>query len=319
VSEAPHVEPMRIADRLERLRTLEPDRRSSAPPAPRSAKIELTSRCNYGCAFCPATLRDSPRHDMSWRLYTRIARELREAGVEQLGLFYIGESLLYPRLEESITYAKQDCRYPYVFLTTNGSLATAGRVHDLMRSGLDSLKFALNFADGRQIHRGAGVAPETLETIVRNVLAACDVRDEFEALTGKRCLVSASSLAYDAAQGARMDPLLARIAQRVDEHYWLPVYGRAADWASCTNGSGASSRISRKALPCWPLYTEAHVTADGRLSACPLDHGARFHMADLKSCSFSAAWHASAFRALREAHLQGEVAATPCADCVGYA
>jgi hypothetical protein len=313
--------PARITERIERLRALEGDLRSATPPIPRSAKIELTSRCNYECRFCSSHLRNGRRQDMPWPLYTRLTQHLREAGVEQLGLFYIGESLLYPRLEDAVRYAKQDCGYPYVFLTTNGSLANVDRVTALMRAGLDSLKFALNFADGEQAAYGAGMPSDMLRTVTENVMSACDARDGFEAETGKRCLVSASSLHYDDDQPRRMAPLLGPLSARLDQHYWLPVYGRAATWQPCirdTTHERPSTPI-RKEMPCWPLYTEAHITVDGRLSACSLDHAPRFHMADLNAVSFADAWHSPAFRSLREAHLSGDVSATPCAQCVGYA
>lgn len=313
--------PARVTDRIERLRKLEGDLRSPTPPAPRSAKIELTSRCNYECRFCASHLRNIRRHDMAWPLFVRLAHELRESGVEQLGLFYIGESLLYARLEDAVRYAKQDCGYPYVFLTTNGSLATADRIRGLMRAGLDSVKFALNFADGEQLAHGAGVPADMLDAVARNVMWACDARDEFEAQTGKRCLVSASSLRYDDAQPRRMAVLLNPLVARLDEHYWLPVYGRPAMWRPCNPDAtpALSSALSRKDVPCWPLYTEAHITADGWLSACGLDSSSRFHAADLNTCSFRQAWHAPALRTLRKAHLKGDLSATPCAHCVGYA
>lgn len=313
--------PARITDRIERLRRLEGELRSATPPMPRSAKIELTTRCNYACRYCAAYLRDGAPCDMPWPLYARIARELRESGVEQLGLFYIGESLLYPRLEEAVRYAKHTCGFPYVFLTTNGSLATAERVRGLMHAGLDSLKFALNFADDDQLEHGAGAPGATIAAVKRNVLDACDARDAMERDTGRRCTVSASSLAYGAAQPGRMAVLLAAVAPRLDQHYWLPVYGRPHAWQACAppaHAAGSEAPVM-KDTPCWPLFTEAHVTAEGKLCACSLDHSRRFHVADLNREAFRDAWHAPAFRALREAHLAGTLSGTPCAQCVGYA
>ncbi|HWI14584.1 MAG TPA: radical SAM/SPASM domain-containing protein [Burkholderiales bacterium] len=311
----------RITERIERLRTLDGALRSPVPPPPRSAKLELTSRCNYACRFCASHLRHGPQNDMPWPLYTRLARELREAGVDQLGLFYIGESLLYPRIEDAVRFAKRECGYPYVFLTTNGSLATAERVLGLMRAGLDSLKFAFNFADATQFARGAGMPPGTLEAVIRNVIDACDARDAIQAETGKRCLVSASSLSYDDRQPHRITQALEAVLPRLDQHYWLPMYGRASTWAECIPDSTmlATDATVRKDVPCWPLFTEAHVTAGGMLSACGLDHTPRFHTADLNACSFLDAWHGAAFASLRKAHLTGDVSGTACAQCVGYA
>lgn len=310
----------RITERIERLKQLDGAVRSPAPPLPRSAKIELTSRCNYACRFCASHLRSNARQDMPWLLYRRLARKLRSAGVEQLGLFYIGESLLYRRLGAAVRYAKHDCGYPYVFLTTNGALATAERVRELMLAGLDSLKFALNFADSGQLARGAGAASGDFDGLIRNVLDACRIRDEVQGQTGRRCAVSASSLLYDALQPQRMEKTLEQLKPHLDQHYWLPLYGRSQNWVSGVGAADASEPLAAtgKEVPCWPLFTEAHITADGRLAACGLDHSSRFHMGDLRTSSLRDAWHAPPFQALRAAHLGGDVSATACAQCVAY-
>ena len=50
-------------------------------PAPRSVKIEITANCNYRCTFCVKSLRADEGH-MDRVLYSRLIREMREAGVE---------------------------------------------------------------------------------------------------------------------------------------------------------------------------------------------------------------------------------------------
>ena len=79
-----------------------------------------------------------------------VLKEMREAGVEEIGLFYLGESFMVPWLPEAISYAKK-IGFPYVFLTTNGSLASENKVKECMASGLDSLKFSYNYSDGDQL------------------------------------------------------------------------------------------------------------------------------------------------------------------------
>jgi len=48
---------------------------------------------------------------------------------------------------------KQELKFPYVFLTTNGSLATHKWVEACFRAGLDSLKFSVNAADDAQFKK----------------------------------------------------------------------------------------------------------------------------------------------------------------------
>src|SRR5512140_2719848 len=112
----------------------------TAPPAPKSVKIELTSQCNWRCAFCAQPSREKKRGEMSWPLFTRLVGEMADAGVEELGFFFLGESFLCDWLPDAIGHAKAR-GIPYAFLTTNGSLATPERVKACMEEGLDSLKF----------------------------------------------------------------------------------------------------------------------------------------------------------------------------------
>src|SRR5512132_1816499 len=161
-------------------------------PAPRSVKIELTSNCNYRCGFCAHRLRMKQRDDMDPALYRRLVDEMLAAGVEELGLFFIGESFLCEWLPDAIRYAK-DKGMGYVFLTTNGSLATPEKVKECMEAGLDSLKFAMNYADSEQFVEIANVKPKYFRTAVENLIEARKVRDR----GGFKCKLYASSIQYD--------------------------------------------------------------------------------------------------------------------------
>jgi radical SAM protein with 4Fe4S-binding SPASM domain len=303
-----------ITQRLAAIHELPGSARSARPPTPRSAKLELTSRCDLGCFFCASHRRLRHHADMEWTLFTRLAGELREAGVEQLGLFYIGESFLCDWLPHAVRYAKHVCGYPYVFLTTNGLAASSERVAACMAAGLDSLKFALNWADARQFERLTGATAAAYETVLENVKAARSARDHVEHETGHRCSLYASSLSYDDAQPERMREMLQRIKACVDQHYWLPLFGH---WG--LPGPRLAGRpVPVKPLPCWALFTEAHITSDGKLSACSLDASQRFHMGDLTTTSFLEAWKSAAFQQLRTAHLAGNVKETPCQHCIAY-
>jgi len=312
-----------LTDRIGSIANLAPRQRSGTPPVPRSVKIELTARCDFHCYFCASHARPRAQSDMPWERFARYARELRELGVEQLGVFYLGESFVCDWLPEAIRYAKRECGYPYVFLTTNGRLATAARVRECLLAGLDSLKFAVNCCGLGQLHAVAGIEPDEFDVIVRNIQDARRVRDEFERETGRRCGLYASSLLYDEAQRSRMALALADILPYVDEHYWLPLYGYSGRAATAVVGRRAPSEPDRteglrKPLPCWPLFKEGHITWDGRLSACCLDHAQRFHMGNLDETPFLEAWHSPAFRELREAHLRKDVRGTACEQCIAY-
>ncbi len=300
-----------ITERVNRIRQLPAACAQTAPPAPKSVKIELTAHCDFQCFFCAAHTRPRHQSDMQRAFFERIVREMRELGVEQLGVFYLGESFLCDWLPDAIRYAKQACGYPHVFLTTNGRLATPDRMRECMLAGLDSLKFSLNFSSPRQFHAVTHLHANEYHTVVSNLKDACWIRDYVEFSTGHRCGIYASSLRYDGNQERRMRKVVEQILPFVDEHYYLPLYGYAGL-------PGGDAKALHKPLPCWSLFTEGHITSDGHLSACCFDHSERFNMGDLNRMSFLDAWHSRTFGQLRDAHLKRDVCATVCAQCISY-
>jgi len=313
----------KITERIDRITLLTPGYRSPTPPVPKSVKIELTARCDFQCFFCASAMRLRDKADIDPAFFRRILAAMRGLGVEEIGLFYLGESFLCPWLPEAIRYAKQECGYPYVFLTTNGRMATPERVRECMEAGLDSLKFSFNFSGPEQFKEVTGVRAADFWKLASNLKKAKEIRDEVERRTGHRCGLYASSIRYDDEQLERMEAAVRNILPYVDEHYWLPLYGQAgltsgAHGTVPTAGNQGRVGALRKPLPCWSLFTEGHITYDGRLSACCFDHDGRFNMGDLNALSFMEAWHSEPFQALRRANLAEDVRGTVCEKCIAY-
>ena len=314
-----------ITDRIDSITLIPPAYLQAAPPAPRSVKIEISPRCNYRCGFCALRTRESqPKWDMDFGLFKRVTREMREAGVEELGMFYLGESFMNPRLlVDCIHWAKQTLGFPYVFLTSNASMAFPEAVEECMKAGLDSLKWSINAADEEQFEEVMGVSGKLFYRALDNVKAAWSTRRN----GGYRTGLYASSIRYDGAQLEKMQALLAQhVLPFVDQHYWLPLYSMGAFAATReaelgyrpTAGNQGRLEALRAPLPCWSAFTEGHVTAEGKLSACCFDATANWTMGDLNKLSFMDAWHSQPFVALRAAHLKKDVRGTVCEQCIAY-
>ena len=76
----------KITERIDRITRLDEEQRSSAPPLPRSVKIELTARCDFQCFFCASALRLRDKADIDRAFFERSLREMRALGVEEIGL-----------------------------------------------------------------------------------------------------------------------------------------------------------------------------------------------------------------------------------------
>jgi MoaA/NifB/PqqE/SkfB family radical SAM enzyme len=307
---------MTITARIDAITGIPPSHRGVSIPAPRSVKIELTANCNYRCNFCVKSLRPD-NGEMDRTFYSRIIRELRDVGVEELGVFYIGESFTCKWLPDAIAEAKH-VGFPYVFLTTNGSIATPSIVERCMQAGLDSLKFSLNFVDEAQFEDVAQVKPSLYRKAIQNIKDARAIR----ALGNYPCRLYASSIAFDGEQGEKMRALVDEVRPFVDEHYWLPLYGMSGaakehGWKPQPGNPGRLDAM-REPLPCWSVFTEGHITARGGLSACCFGTGMEgdLLMGDLTKQPFMDAWNSPEFLRLRQAHLMRDVSGTGCAGCV---
>lgn len=308
---------MSITKRIDNVTEIQEEYLSVVLPAPKSVKIELTSRCNFACGFCAHRMR-TDKLNMEWDFYTRITQEMLDCGVEELGLFYIGESLLCEFLPEAIRYAKK-IGFPYVFLTTNGSLMNEVKANAIMEAGLDSLKFSYNNCDPIQFRYITGMAPSVFESIKQNIKNTFAIRSR----NGYKTKLYASSIMYDGAQQAKMVAAVHDILPYVDEHYWLPLYSFGAQATEKekelgykpTPGNQGRIGALRRPLPCWAVFKEGHICVDGKLSACCFDIGERWIMGDLKTTPFMQAWNSEKFRQLREAHLHQDVTGTACEAC----
>lgn len=312
---------MSITERIDNITGLKPEYSHANIPAPESVKIELTGKCNFACSFCARSMVLREQKDMDRELYSRLIREMHDAGVKELGMFYLGESFMVPWLYEAIAEAK-NVGFEYVFITTNGSLSSPEKVKACMEAGLDSLKFSFNYADAGQLEEIAGVKGAFFQRIVDNIYSARQVRDE-----GKYpCRISASYIEYDGEQAKKMTEAVDLIRGVVDEVYALPLYNQAnlvADeeakkgWAPTAGNRGRAANL-RDPLPCWAVFQEGHITWDGKLSACCFDHNDFLTMADLTHVSFLEGWNSAEFIQLRHAHLKKDVKGTACEGCVAY-
>tara|TARA_Y100000310_G_scaffold160700_1_gene160538 strand:- start:3062 stop:4009 length:948 start_codon:yes stop_codon:yes gene_type:complete len=311
----------KITDKIDAVTGIPDEYLKTELPAPISVKIELTARCNFKCQFCATGYKLREKGEMDERFYLRLLEDLKASGVKEVGMFFLGESMLLASLPTRIKQAK-NAGFEYVYLTTNGSLATPEKVRACMEAGLDSLKFSLNYADEDQFMEISQVKGSYFHLMNDNIKAAWDVRQA----GNYDCGLFASYIEYTGEQMEKMKPLLNELAPYFDEMYSLPLYSQA-DFTGASNadqgwdvraGNPGRAEAMRAPLPCWSLFTETRITHDGHVAACCFDHDGKFDMGDLNQMSFMEVWNNPVFQELRQAHLGKDVKGTVCEGCVAW-
>jgi MoaA/NifB/PqqE/SkfB family radical SAM enzyme len=139
-------------------------------------QIEVTSRCNARCIYCPRTVYRShwQNRDLPLKTFQRIIPALPKAALTYLQGW--GEPLLHPDFTAMVRMVK--AAGSTVGTTTNGILLNNGRVRDLIKAGLDILTFSLAGTSSTRNNAARPGAPfnRVLEQIdrVRRIKVECD-------------------------------------------------------------------------------------------------------------------------------------------------
>lgn len=331
-----------ITDRIDNVTAMGEEFFHPVCPPPPSIKTETSNACNYRCSFCALRTREKQTNNtMEWGWLQHVMDITRKAGVKEWGCFYLGEATMaMDTLVREIKYAKE-IGFPYVFLTTNGSLLDEIEIEELMEAGLDSLKFSINAKDHEQFEEIMGVKAKNFTRALENLRAAREIRDAGRYNTK----IYASYIRFDGAQAEDMQALLDEFVRPyADQVYALPLYSMGL-WAEQiqkatgfkpTHGNmgridDATGLPMRAGIPCWSVFKEAHVRIDPKnghpiLSACCFGADDRFDICDLAEYDdFMEAWNHPKLQEIRKAHIacveQGNtepLKGTMCEVCVAF-
>jgi MoaA/NifB/PqqE/SkfB family radical SAM enzyme len=145
---------------------------------PRTAyiQVEVTTRCNAACIYCPRTAYRDGWHDRSLSLaaFRRLLPALKKTRLVHLQGW--GEPFLHPDFFTLTALAKEaGCR---VSTTTNGMLLDGEKLHQVVESGLDLIAFSLAGLEERHDRARPG-------TSFRQVLAAIQALNRLKAREGR--------------------------------------------------------------------------------------------------------------------------------------
>lgn len=105
----------------------------------RIVEIEITTRCNLACSYCPNSKGEDPyKSDMTQEAFEHILYQLKEINFQGLLYYHFyGEPLLHKELEKFISLSKTILPQSKPAIFTNGTLLTKKKFYSLIESGVD--------------------------------------------------------------------------------------------------------------------------------------------------------------------------------------
>jgi len=299
---------------LKKSKRMDVDFTDPYPPFPREVFFDLNNTCNSRCFFCSNSKISKPAY-LNKALGFKLLRDFFECGTREVAFSATGEPFLRKDLAEFVHEAKS-IGYEYVFLNTNGILATPDRAQPVLEAGLDSIKFSVNAGMRQSYKKVHGV--DCFDRVIKNIQWFHEFRSKSRLAYRIYVSMVPTTLAQD-----EFSLLSSLLDGFVDE----------IDCRGCSNQGGnmlennqtekidkgnllGSLRHGHHSGKCPDVFSRCTVTAQGYLSACVVDYQNYLVVADLHEMPVKDAWHNDLFVALRRKHSEGDLRGIICHNCL---
>ena len=280
------------------------------PPFPRTNfLIETSNACNHACIFCAHQKMKRKVGKISPELVNSVLRQAYELGTREVGFYATGEPFLVKELPDYIRLAKE-IGYEYVYLTSNGALATPERIRAVIDAGLDSIKFSIN-APERKLYEFIH-GKDDFETVMEHLRYLNEYRQE----TGRSYKIFVTGI-------------LTRYVEPLKDTYYRVFHGLADEivFKYVYNQGGYMPEIDlllkcesdvetyrRCNLP----FDAISVTCEGYLSVENADFENMLIVADLNHVSLKDGWYGEKMKDLRRKFIEDRLEGTICYGCVHH-
>ena len=274
------------------------------PVPPLRLWVELSSRCNLRCPFCPnKDLPDAAKGDMAWPLFKKIIDEGRDFAFE-INLHHRGESLLHAEAGRFIRYASSQ-GVPSK-LHTNGTLLKGKMIEDILASGLQRLSVSFDGASAAEYEKKRVNA--SFEQVTENIRTFLEQRRQAGRKT-PRLAIEMMRTSPAAGLEKNQKEFLRRFKDLgLDEL----VLKQAHNWGGHLGGSEPLEVFSACTFP-WNALV---VFFDGTVAPCAQDFFAACRLGNVSENTLLNIWNGQPMQELRRAFAGGSISEyAACSGC----
>ncbi len=279
------------------------------PPMPDNMLMDLTNACNHACVFCGNPFQGRKTSRISNELAYRILDEAYDSGVREVGFYNAGDPFMHKQLPDFTSYAKS-LGYSYIYISTNGALASPERLRNVINSGMDSIKFSINAGSKESYLKIHG--KDDWEKVIDNLKYVSSYRK-----TLNRPLKLFVTCVVTKQIKDEIKELEKLVSPLVDEVQFFDFHDQIGQMTAIEPlmNVGIKDRSQRPTGVCSNPFNRIHITSEGYLALCCVDYNNYVAVEDLKTKSLQDAWYSPLFKEIRAKHLDGDLDGTLCAKC----
>lgn len=301
---------MDLKERVRLKKALRTELYSLEPPFPISNfLLELSNGCNHACIFCAHQKMQRKVGRMDKNLAFNIMQQAYDLGTREVGFYATGEPFLIPDLADYVAKAKQ-IGFLYVYLTSNGSLATPERTKAVIDAGLDSLKFSINAPERKMYEFIHG--QDHFDRVCEHLKAVAKYRKE----SGKNFKLFVTGILTKYTENMK-DMYFELFGDLVDEIVFKTVYNQGGYMPEIDEFLRCESDKEVKRI-CNLPFDAISITHEGYLSIENADYENMLVVADLNKVSLKDGWYGKKMKDFRRRFLANDLKGTLCDGCVNH-
>ena len=286
---------------------------SEVPDFPRELVLDINNRCNHKCYFC-ANPKIEKYDSLDFDLALKLMKEARSLGATDLGLQATGEPFMDKRLAQFVLAGKK-IGYSYIYINSNGALASPEKVKPVIDAGCDSIKFSINAHNREDFKSVHGY--DDFDKVISNLKWIFNYRNEKKVKMG----IYVSSVSNSKTEITK--DVKNTITDHCDNFSIREVSNQGGSMMELNNteeiingnilGSLEKSEYTSR---CVYPFNRVVVNPYGSVIPCTADFHNMLEIGDAKSNSLIDIWKSDPFKYLRKKHLTDDYEGIFCDKCL---
>jgi len=264
-------------------------------------RIETCNSCNGKCTFCAYNSMTRPKGTMPFNLFKKIVDEGIGMGVKMVSPFGFGEPLLDNGLTEKIEYCSS--KGLDTFFTTNGSLCSYEKMHDLFLAGLTKIRFSIH---GFGKHYKDVQRELEFDKVMTNFFSTLHLRDNLFPNT----TIALTMIPQDVEALSGVLPYVWEVGNcSIDElEVWKP-----HNWGDKKECREVKNKEKKS---CNRMFSgPVQVQWDGKVIPCCFLTDAEVVLGDVRKQSLKKVLTGKPYKEFQEKHRKGNLEGLPCKNC----
>ncbi len=251
--------------------------------------IELTSLCNASCTMCSKENSSRIKKHMDFVLFKKIIDNAKKININKFQLSFYGESLLYPKLIDSILYIREKIPNAFISMNTNGILLSPKLIEELLYSKINLITISIE-GNNKEEYEAIRVKLkwDLLRENIKNLRQMID-KLEYSTKVGIR--------------GLNVGNI------KINEKEYIKMWGDYADTIFIRNEHDINKikkeSLFHKLLPCNKLFLQMVILSTGDVVMCAYDWEGVTASQNIQNNSILEIWKEKSLRKKRLMHLFG--------------